>query len=350
MELIYSQWFRSSLFVAVAIFLAFLIHFIVRGSLTRIAKRTGSIFHDSLVRHGQGPARIIFPLIALMVVVPYLNLPPRSISPVRHVITLGLIASVAWLLIAMLDVFEDVATAALNVSVQDNLRARKVQTQVHVLHRIVAAVIVIVALSIMLVTFPSIREIGTSLLASAGLAGLVVGLAARPTLANLLAGLQIALTEPIRLDDVVIVEGEWGKVEEITTTYVVVRIWDLRRLIVPLSQFIEKPFQNWTRQTADLLGTVFVYTDYSVSVDSVRQKLLEILQLSGMWDGKVWGLQVTNATDHTMELRALMSAPDSSRAWDLRCHVREKLIEYLQNRYPQSLPQTRVRLQQVVTN
>jgi small-conductance mechanosensitive channel len=350
MELIYSQWFRSSLFVAVAIFLAFLIHFIVRGSLTRIAKRTGSIFHDSLVRHGQGPARIIFPLIALMVVVPYLNLPPRSISPVRHVITLGLIASVAWLLIAMLDVFEDVATAALNVSVQDNLRARKVQTQVHVLHRIVAAVIVIVALSIMLVTFPSIREIGTSLLASAGLAGLVVGLAARPTLANLLAGLQIALTEPIRLDDVVIVEGEWGKVEEITTTYVVVRIWDLRRLIVPLSQFIEKPFQNWTRQTADLLGTVFVYTDYSVSVDAVRQKLLEILQLSGSWDGKVWGLQVTNATDHTMELRALMSAPDSSRAWDLRCHVREKLIEYLQNRYPQSLPQTRVRLQQVVTN
>ena len=350
MELIHSQWFRSSLFVAVAIFLAFFIHFIVRGSLRRIAKRTGSIFHDSLVRHGQGPARIIFPLIALMVVVPYLNLPPRSISPVRHVITLGLIASVAWLLIAMLDVFEDVATAALNVSVQDNLRARKVQTQVHVLHRIVAAVIVIVALSIMLVTFPSIREIGTSLLASAGLAGLVVGLAARPTLANLLAGLQIALTEPIRLDDVVIVEGEWGKVEEITTTYVVVRIWDLRRLIVPLSQFIEKPFQNWTRQTADLLGTVFVYTDYSVSVDSVRQKLLEILQLSGMWDGKVWGLQVTNATDHTMELRALMSAPDSSRAWDLRCHVREKLIEYLQNRYPQSLPQTRVHLQQAVTN
>jgi hypothetical protein len=202
----------------------------------------------------------------------------------------------------------------------------------------------------MLVTFPSIREIGTSLLASAGLAGLVVGLAARPTLANLLAGLQIALTEPIRLDDVVIVEGEWGKVEEITTTYVVVRIWDLRRLIVPLSQFIEKPFQNWTRQTADLLGTVFVYTDYSVSVDAVRQKLLEILQLSGMWDGKVWGLQVTNATDHTMELRALMSAPDSSRAWDLRCHVREKLIEHLQNRYPQSLPQTRVHLQQVVTN
>lgn len=350
MELMQSPWIRSLILLAVAILISFFVHFSVRGVIQRIAKRTGSVLHNSLIRHGQAPARVIFPLIALILVVPYLDLPARLIGPIQHGILIALIGAVTWLLVALLNVFEDVATAALGVNQTNNLRARKVQTQVHVLHRIVAVIIVIIAVSIMLVTFPSIRTLGTSLLASAGLAGLIIGLAARPTLASLLAGLQIALTEPIRLDDVVIVEGEWGWVEEITTTYVVVRIWDLRRLIVPLSQFIEKPFQNWTRQTADLLGTVYVYTDYSISVDSVRQKLHEILQASGMWDGKVWGLQVTNANEHTMELRALMSASDSSRAWDLRCYVREKLIEDLQSRYPESLPRSRVNLQQMVTN
>jgi hypothetical protein len=196
----------------------------------------------------------------------------------------------------------------------------------------------------MLMTFPAIRHVGITLFASAGLAGLVAGMAARSTLSNLLAGVQIALTEPIRLDDVVIVEGEWGWIEEIGTTYVVVRIWDLRRLVVPLSYFIEHPFQNWTRVTSDLLGTVFVYTDYRVPVDEVRVELHRILQASGMWDGKAWGLQVTDATEHTLQLRALMSATDSSTAWDLRCHVREKLIALLQQRYPQSLPRVRAEL------
>jgi small-conductance mechanosensitive channel len=155
---------------------------------------------------------------------------------------------------------------------------------------------------------------------------------------------QIAFSQPIRLDDVVIVEGEWGWIEEITTTYVVVRIWDLRRLVVPLSYFIEKPFQNWTRNTADLLGTVFLYTDYTVPVDEVRQELHRILEASKMWDGKVWGLQVTNASEHTVELRALMSSPGSSQAWDLRCYVREKLIAYLQQNHPQSLPRARAEI------
>jgi len=193
----------------------------------------------------------------------------------------------------------------------------------------------------MLMTFPNIRHLGESLFASAGLAAVVAGLAARTTLSSLLAGVQIALTQPIRLDDVVIVEGEWGWIEEITTTYVVVRVWDLRRLVVPLSYFIEKPFQNWTRRTADLLGTVFVYTDYNVPVDQIRRELHDILERSGMWDGRVWGLEVTNATDRTMELRALMSATDGPKAWDLRCHVREKLIDFLQKNYPLSLPRVR---------
>jgi small-conductance mechanosensitive channel len=176
-------------------------------------------------------------------------------------------------------------------------------------------------------------------------AAVVAGLAARTTLSSLFAGVQIALTQPIRLDDVVVVEGEWGWIEEITTTYVIVRVWDLRLLVVPLSYFIEKPFQNWTRRTADLLGTVFVYVDYSVPVNELRQELLDILRKSGMWDGRTWGLQVTNASDRTIELRALMSAPNGPKAWDLRCHVREKLIEFLQRQYPQSLPRVRAELE-----
>ena len=171
-----------------------------------------------------------------------------------------------------------------------------------------------------------------------------IGVAARPVLSNLLAGLQIALTQPIRLDDVVIVEGEWGRIEEITNTYVVVRIWDLRRLIVPLSQFIEKPFQNWTRQTADLLGTVFVNVDYSLPVDEVRAELHRILQSTQLWDGKVWVLQVVEATEHTVQLRALMSAPDAATAFDLRCYVRERLIAYIQKNHPESLPRARAEI------
>ena len=151
---------------------------------------------------------------------------------------------------------------------------------------------------------------------------------------------------PIRLDDVVIVEGEWGRIEEIGTTYVVVRIWDFRRLVVPLSYFIEKPFQNWTRKSADLLGTVFIYTDYTVPVDEVRSQLHAVLQSSGLWDGKTWGLQVTNATENVVELRALMSAPDSGTAWDLRCEVREKMIKFLQEKFPDSLPKLRAELKQ----
>ena len=190
-------------------------------------------------------------------------------------------------------------------------------------------------------TFPSLRAVGFSLFASAGAAGLIVGLAARPTLSNLIAGLQIALTDPIRIDDVVIVEGEWGWIEEINTTYVVVRIWDLRRLVVPLTHFIEKPFQNWTRRSADILGTVFFYADYTVPVDEIRAELRRIVEGSELWDGEVCGLQVTNATERTVELRALVSAATSPEAWDLRCMVRERMIEFLMRHYPESLPRVR---------
>jgi len=337
-------WAWSILTIGVAVAAALIIHHLLFAAAQRLVRRTGSVFDNSLVRHGRRPLKVILPVVATLFVLPLIHLPSAYLGPVRHAEGLVLIALVAWLLIALVEVAQDVIAARYNIQAKDNLAARRIRTQVQVLRRVVVIVIAVLALSVMLMTFPAIWNVGAGLFASAGVAGLVAALAARPTLSSLLAGIQIALTQPIRIDDVVIVEGEWGWIEEIGATYVVVRIWDLRRLVLPLSYFIEKPFQNWTRVTADLLGTVFVYTDYTVPVEPVRQELKRILDGSGMWDGKVWGLQVTNASEHTMELRALMSAPDSGRSWDLRCYVREKLIEYLQRNYPESLPRTRAEI------
>jgi small-conductance mechanosensitive channel len=228
------------------------------------------------------------------------------------------------------------------VEAKDNLKARQVQTQLRVLERIAIFVIVVIAAAAMLMTFEPVRQVGVSILASAGIIGIVVGFAAQKSLGNLIAGIQIAITQPLRLDDVVIVEGEWGRIEEITLTYVVVRIWDQRRLVVPITHMIEKPFQNWTRTTAELLGTVYIYADYTVPVDRVRSELHRILEASELWDRRVWGLLVTNATERTVELRALMSTAGSSAAWNLRCHVREKLLEFLQAEVPECLPRVRL--------
>jgi hypothetical protein len=237
-------------------------------------------------------------------------------------------------------VLDDVVEQRFRVDVADNLLARRVRTQTAVVARVVQVLVIVLAFAAMLMTFPGVRQVGASLLASAGIAGLAVGLAARPALENLFAGLQLALTQPIRIDDVVIVEGEWGRIEEIGTTYVIVRIWDLRRLVVPLRHFIEHPFQNWTRSTADLLGTVFLHTDYTLPVDELRAELHRILRGTELWDGKVWNLQVTDATERTMTLRALMSAADAGTAWDLR----ERMIEYLRREHPRALPRTRAEI------
>ncbi len=330
--------------LAAAIVGGLILHGVLFSTLKRIAQKTGGTIDDSLVRHSRNPARLLVPLVAVLLVLPFLALPREAEATLRHGAILCLIAAVSWLAISLTAVFDDAVFAKFRIDTRDNREARQIRTRTYVLRRVIVIGITVFGLSVMLMTFPSIRNVGISLFASAGVAGLAVGMAARPMLANIIAGIQIALTVPISIDDVVIVEGEWGWIEEIGSTYVVVRIWDLRRLVVPLSYFIEKPFQNWTRRTADILGTVFVYTDYTVPVDAVRQELLRILQTSDLWDGKAWGLQVTNASDRTMELRALMSSADSSKAWDLRCYVREKLIGFLQERYPQSLPRVRAEL------
>ena len=230
-----------------------------------------SVVDTSLVRHSRKPSKFILPLLAVIIAERVLPVSVAIKDALAHVVGLGLIASVAWLLVVMIDVGEDVITGRYKVEIADNLTARRIQTQVKVLRRIAQIVVTVVTVAIMLMTFPAIHQIGASLLASAGLAGLVLGVAMRSTLASLIAGVQIALTQPIRIEDAVVVEGEWGWIEDITTTYVVVRIWDLRRLMVPLSYFIEKPFQNWTHRTADLLGSVFIYTDYTVPVEALRR-------------------------------------------------------------------------------
>jgi small-conductance mechanosensitive channel len=238
-------------------------------------------------------------------------------------------------------VVEDVIVHGAKVSDDDNLHARALRTQVRAFRNIAGFIVVVVTLGFVLMSFKPVRELGAGLLASAGVAGIVIGFAAQRSLATVLAGIQIAISQPIRVDDVVIVEGEWGRIEEITLTYVVVRIWDLRRLIVPINYFIEKPFQNWTRVSADILGTVTLHLDYTVPVEELRKELERLLNASEKWDKKVWGLQVTDATERTMTVRALMSAKDAGRAWDLRCEVREKLIAFVRHRYPEALPRLR---------
>ncbi|MGH8312913.1 MAG: mechanosensitive ion channel family protein [Gammaproteobacteria bacterium] len=309
--------------------------------LSRMPEPTLQIASQRLRR----PMRWLTSAVAARLVLLTLPLADRPMAVVAHFFELIAIATGAWFCIACFDIWRELLIRRHPLDTADNLRARQLHTQVQIIRRIIVALIAVLALAAMLITFPEVRAVGAALFASAGAAGLIMGLAARPAIGNLLAGLQVALSEPIRLDDVVIVQGEWGRIEEIRTTYVVVKIWDERRLIVPLSYFIEQPFQNWTRHTADLLGTVFLYVDYTLPVEPVRQELLRILQASKQWDRKVWGLQVTNATAQTMELRALMSAANSGDAWDLRCLVREQLITFLQKHYPRCLPLSRVRLQ-----
>ncbi|MBX3610943.1 MAG: mechanosensitive ion channel [Hydrogenophaga sp.] len=229
-------------------------------------------------------------------------------------------------------------------SVADNLQARRIQTQTRVLARTLQGLVVLIGVSLMLMTFPHVRQLGTSLLASAGLVGLVAGFAARPVLGNLIAGLQIGLSQPIRLDDVVIVENEWGVIEEITGTYVVVRIWDQRRLIVPLQYWVEKPFQNWTRSTAELIGTVFLWVDYRMPLAPLREELQRICAASEHWDKRFSLLQVTEAGPSAMQLRCLVTSASAPAGWDLRCEVREQLLAFMQREYPQYLPRQRAEL------
>jgi small-conductance mechanosensitive channel len=294
----------------------------------------------------RNPAKMLLLLLFFRLTAPLLDLSEKVQVITGQVFGLLIITAFAWLVIQGVRAVEDLVLSRHKMDIADNLSARKMHTQVRFIKRLLIAVIVIVAGASMLMIFDTVRQLGTSILASAGLVGIVVGLAAQRSISNILVGLQIALTQPIRLDDVVIIEKEWGRIEEITTTYVVVKLWDSRRLIVPTSYFTEKPFQNWTRASAELLGTVFLYLDYTVPVAAIRQELERILQDSKLWNGKVGLVQVTDTTAQAMEIRLLLSADDASLAWDLRCEVREKMIAFVQTHFPENLPKIRGELQQ----
>ena len=273
---------------------------------------------------------------------------PEEVEELSKVITTVLfIISITWGIIVSIKLLKNRIVNNYDVSAADNLKARKIYTQFNILERIIIFIIILFAIGIGLMSFEGIRSIGVSMLTSAGVAGIIVGFSAQKALGTLLAGIQIAFTQPIRLDDVVIVEGEWGTIEEITLTYVVIKIWDKRRLVVPTTYFIEKPFQNWTRQSSDILGTVFIHTDYQMNIESIRKELTRILESTDLWDGQVNVLQVTDSKRDSVEIRALMSAKDSPTAWDLRVFVREKLIQFIQENHPNSLPRSRVFLEKI---
>ena len=331
-----------------ALLAGYLVHFLAWRLLRRFARSTSTILDDSLVRHCQRPTVFVFPVLTVYLCLPLVadQLGDGGVAFVSNLLIALLIFSLAWTLIRLASVAEDVIADRYDVGVSDNLKARAIQTQFAILRKLSVVAIVVLASGLVLMSFEGFRELGTGILASAGVAGLVLGFAAQRTLGNLLAGIQIAITQPIRVDDVVIVEGEWGRIEEITLTYVVVRIWDLRRLVLPIAYFIEKPFQNWTRISADILGTVFLYVDYTVPVDEIRAELERIVQGSTDWDGQVCGVQVTDTSPQGIEVRALVSATDASKAWNLRCEVREKLVSFLQREYPGALPKLRGELKE----
>jgi len=337
----WEQWAVSLTTLGVALLAALAVYMVLFLLFKRFARKEETPVSVRFVRRFQRPMRLLLPLLAVRIVLPVLDLPEDAHGLLEHAISIGLIVGVAGLLIAASNGIEEVLLAKHDISEADNLRARRVHTQIDVITRLLNIVIITIAIGAILMTFPRVRQLGTSLLASAGIAGIVVGLAARPMLSNIIAGLQIALAEPIRLDDVVIVAGEWGRIEEITSTYVVVRIWDERRLIVPLTHFLENPFQNWTREGSELLGTAFLHLDYRAPVDEIREKLKELCEQADKWDGRVAVTQVTDTGDKTMTVRLLVSSKSAGDLWDLRCEMREKMLAWLRAEYPECLPVVR---------
>ena len=329
---------------AVLFWLFFRFTHVLEARLAEWTAKTETKFDDLFVPLLGKSLRVIVPVVGIIFALPVLNLSPEYAGLLSKGSSILLIVAVALISFQAVHLIEKAVLARYDITVADNLQARKVYTQVRVLSNTLYVIISLFTVASVLMLFEEVRHFGTSILASAGVVGIIIGFAAQKTISNLFAGFQLAMTQPIRLDDVVVVEGEWGRIEEITLTYVVIHIWDDRRMVVPLSYFIEKPFQNWTRASADLLGSVFVWMDYSLPLDEIRKALKEIIETNPLWDRRFWNLQVTDATEKTMQLRVLATSADSSKSWDLRCDIREKLIAYIQKNHPQSLPQLRTEI------
>jgi small-conductance mechanosensitive channel len=316
-----------------------LVRVLVRYTLGRRTPELARALRERMM----GPLSWTLPLLGFYAATDHTSpLPAHEL--IQTAAMISIIVLFALLLVRLVGVLQQYLSHELDIDAADNLRARKLHTQLRMLRQFVNLLIVVIAAAAILVQFDGLRQFGRGLLASAGIASVVLGLAAQKTLGNLIAGFQIALTQPIRLDDVVVVEDEWGRIEEITLAYVVVRIWDDRRLILPISYFLEHPFTNWTRTSAQILGTVFLHVDYTAPIDALRTELARAVEDHPDWDGRVCEIVATEAREATLELRALVSAPDSAAAWRLRCHVRETLVTFLQREHPSALPRTRAEL------
>lgn len=330
-----------------AVALGVALDFIVSFFLSKRHSRKPFTFKGLRLNLGywRGPLAAILPALCLALSTPLLNLPGRTAIIFGKGLSLWLIAAFSWLIVRTIAMAREIILSRFDVEATDNLEARRISTQIRVFERVLVSVVVVLTIALMLMTFQTVRQIGLSILASAVVIGLVIGFAVQRSLATILGGLQIAITQPIRLEDAVLVEGEWGWIEEITLTFVVVKLWDQRRLIVPITHFIEKPFQNWTRTASELKGSgVFIYADYCLSIPEVRSELQRVVRSTDLWDGRVCNLQVTNVTNEGVELRALASAADSSQTWDLRCYIREHILDFIKNNFPESLPRTHIKL------
>src|SRR5213595_2274787 len=305
------------------------------------AEQTRSLLGKILVPIVGQSLRLAVPLLGIILSLPLLKLPENWMWVTQKGVGILFIVTLSFLIVHGINAMQAALLSRQRLDLPDNLSARRIYTQVSVIRKIIITAVVIIATGSVLMVFDPVRQFGTSILASAGIAGIVIGFAAQRTLGNVLAGIQIALTQPLLIDDIVVVEGEFGQIEEITLTYVTVRTWDLRRLILPITYFVEKPFQNWSRVSSDLLGTVILNLDYQVPLGELRKELKRLVENNPKWDRRVCGLQVTDTKQSTIEVRALVSGTDPGKTFDLRCEVREGLIEFLRRDYPESLPRVR---------
>ncbi len=336
-------WVPAVLLVTLSLLLGFLARFILLRFIRYWQSRDRKLF-KSLEKHLRGSLFLFIPLLLINMGMNYVHLDPGSLSFIATTLNIFIILSFCSILIRLINVAQDMLFIRYDINLSNNLRARKIRTQLIYVKKVAIVILVLFCLILILLNFPGVRKFGTTILAGAGVAGIIIGFALQKSLVNLFAGIQIAFTQPIKIDDAVVVEKEWGWIEEINLTYVVVRIWDLRRLVLPITYFTENAFQNWTRNNAQILGSVFLYVDYSMPLAPLREHFEKILNETRLWDRETQVLQVTDTTEKTMTIRLLMTAQNSPTAWDLRCYVREKMIEFIQQNYPQSLPQVRATL------
>ncbi len=338
-------WLQPTLTAVVTLLAALALHAVLMTVIRRVTSHVDIFSGTNVAARISRPSRWLLVLIAVGAIQPTLGLAPPLSAAVRQIAGLATPALLGWLLVSLIGVGHIVLQARSDISAADNLAARRRRTRIGILYRVAVFLVLLATFCLMLMSIPAVRSIGVTLIASAGLAGLALGAAAQPALKNLIAGIQMAFTEPIRIDDVVIIDGEWGRIEEIRLTYVVVRIWDERRLIVPVSRFLEGSFQNWTRQTSKILGTAFLHVDPTADVPRLRRKLEEVVGGNPNWDARVVGLQVTETAPDHLELRALMSASDAGKAFDLRCDVREAMMAFIRDEMPGALVRRRGALQ-----